>query len=165
MKNLLLLLTFLISFKSYSQRIICHPITNPKECVLAYIALKTEIKDTNVLVIFNPVTPLYKYFDGITWKYNNNLYQISINVMLQDERLRLWTIFHEVGHVIDLYNKDLEQNPLRWKGEIMSEDLSWKDRPWEKSADEWANKFWMMFVGGIPPIHTNLNIIDIKTKN
>lgn len=164
MKRLLIILFFLINLKCYSQRIICHPTTDPKECVLAYIALKTEIKDSNVLVLFNPITPLYESFDGVTWKYNNNLYHISINIMLEDERLRLWTIFHEVGHVIDLYNKDLEQHPLKWKGKEISDNLPWQDRPWEKSADEWANKLWEKFIGDIPPAHTNLNVIDIKTK-
>ena len=160
MRTLLLLLSFLIGFKNYSQRIICHPASSTEECVLTYIGFKEYVDDTNVVIIFNPISPLYEAFDGITYQYNKYFYQISISLLVQNDDIRLWTIFHELGHVIDLYNGDLTQFPLTWKGKRMPNNLYWGDRPWEISADKWAYKIWNKVMSYPPPFNPHLNFID-----
>ena len=49
--------------------------------------------DTNVVIVFNPITPLYEAFDGITYQYDKHFYQISISILLEGDENRLWTIF------------------------------------------------------------------------
>ena len=165
MRNLLLLLTFLIGINSFGQRIVCHPMGSTQECVLAYAAFREFVDDSNVVIVFNPITPLYEAFDGITYQYSKYFYQISISIRVQDDRVRLWTIFHEVGHVLDLYYGHLTQFPLTWKGKRVSENLPWGERPWEKSADEWAYRIWKRLVDGEPPAPINENfILSPKSK-
>tara|TARA_B100000900_G_C20340037_1_gene617804 strand:- start:208 stop:729 length:522 start_codon:yes stop_codon:yes gene_type:complete len=161
MKKLFFLIMFLFSLtKVHSQSVICHPDTPIEECLAVYMALNEYIDDTNVTVIYNSNVPLYPSFGGITWKYHKHLYVISLNISEGDKYLRLWTIFHEVGHVIDLYNNVLQQQPIRWKGKVMDGDMKWKDRPWEKSAQRWAKKMWKKFVLKQDPNH--LDIKDLK---
>lgn len=164
MRTLLLLLTFLIAFKSYSQRIICHPMGSSEECVLAYAAFREFVDDTNVVIVFNPITPLYEAFDGITYQYDKHFYQISISILLEEDEIRLWTIFHEVGHVLDLYYGHLTQFPLTWKGKPVPNNLPWSDRPWEKSADVWAYRIWNRLVDAPSPVNPHLNFIDSIPK-
>ena len=56
MKHLLFLLFFFVTIESYSQRIICHPMGSQEECVLAYAAFREFVDDTNVIIIFNPIS-------------------------------------------------------------------------------------------------------------
>ena len=149
---------FLFSLtKIHTQSVICHPNTPIEECLAVYMALNEYIDDTNVTVIYNSNVPLYPILSGVTWKYNKHLYVISLNINECDENVRLWTIFHEVGHVIDLYNNVLQQQPTRWKGKLISEDMKWKERPWEKSAQRWAKKMWKKF-----DLKQDSNHLDIK---
>ncbi len=130
-----------------------------EECVLAYAAFREFVDDTNVIIIFNPITPLYEAFDGITWQYSKHFYEISLNILLTEKKERIWTIFHEVGHVLDLYYGHLTQFPLTWKGKPVPSNLPWDKRPWEKSADEWAYRIWNRLIDDSPPAPINLNLI------
>ena len=96
-------------------------------------------------------------FNGITWQYNNGFYQISINAFQTDETERIWTIFHEIGHVIDMEEGRLQQFPLIWKDREYSETIPWEERPWEKSAEKWAYRIWNRLMDTKPPYNkTNI---------
>ena len=68
----------------------------------------------------------------------------AINV--KDNKMRKWTLLHELGHIIDMSLGRLSQTPPRWMGKKMNRDLPWDIRPWEISADEWAVKMWEALV-------------------
>ena len=148
MKNLLLL--FLL-FSNYinSQKLIPHFSTPSFEVEVADRVLKKYICDTNVFVLLNGNEPLEYLIKGITYQYSENVYQISINESLTEKVSRVWTLLHEMGHVIDMANGDLCQNPKYWLGERITEYIPYNDRPWEKSAEDWAEILWMDIIGEI----------------
>ena len=160
MKKILILIAFLFSFNSLSsQKVLCHPMGSEKECLYAYLALIEYVEDTNVAVFFNTIEPLHPAFNGITWQYSKYLYQVSINVAQRNPAERLWTVFHEIGHVIDMYDGKLSQFPIRWKDKIIKEDVPWEERPWEQSAEKWAYRLWRKFINDNPPYNPKLNMI------
>ena len=125
-----------------SQKIYCQPMSDPMECMLLYLAVKEFIGDTSVTIIFNPYEPLDDSFNGLTWKYNKKMYLISISSKLENPFKRIWTIFHETGHIIDMYNGALNPEKLEWQGIPISNQIPWADRPWEQSAENWADLIW-----------------------
>jgi hypothetical protein len=160
MFKLLTIILLCFSLNLNSQSVVCHPMSSDEECLLVVLALNEFIEDTNVTVIFNGITPLYPAFEGITWQYHQNLYEININIIDMDEVDRRWTILHEVGHVIDLYYRNLTQFPLTWKGKPIEQNIPWEDRPWEKSADKWANRLWKRLFDDDPPYHIHMEKIN-----
>ncbi len=164
MKTLFTLLICLISFTSIkAQRIICHQAGPQDECFYAYVALKEYIVDTNLVVVFNSLEPLHPAFQGITWQYNKYFYLVSISTGAILPQERVWTIFHEIGHVIDLYEGRLRQVPMMWKDEVIKQDLPWDERPWEMSAEKWAYRLWNRFIDEEPPVNIKLN--NIKSRH
>lgn len=143
MSKTLSILFLILSFNLKSQKAICDHMTSQKECVLVNLALNEFIEDTNVIVIYNGLTPLHPRVEGITWRYTKEIYSINLNMYAGFFTDRRWTILHEVGHVIDLYYGNLTISPVTWKGKpVEREDIPWNERPWEISADEWAHKLW-----------------------
>jgi len=166
MKNIFILLLFLCSCTSVnSQKILCHPTGPEAECFYAFVGLNEYIDDTSVVVMFNSIEPLHPAFQGITWQYNRYLYLVSINVGVNDPAERLWTIFHEIGHVIDMYEGRLRQFPMMWEDKVIKENLSWNERPWEQSAEEWAYRMWNRFMDIPPPHNPKLNMYKIQQHN
>jgi len=159
MYKLLLILFLLISFNLKSQKVLCHPMSSEEECLLVYKSLNEFIEDTNVTVIYNGLSPLHPLFEGITWGYNKHLYVINLNLITLSGSDRRWTILHEVGHVIDLYNRDLTMHPLTWKGEPVKEDLPWSERPWEINADQWAFRLWHRLLDDPIPYYIEMDMI------
>ena len=139
-----------------------------------------ESKWIGPLIVFLSTWIFYGYFwthGGKTlgmavWKFEIysldkkplTFYQISISILLEGDENRLWTIFHEVGHVLDLYYGHLTQFPLTWKGKPVPNNLPWRDRPWEKSADVWAYRIWNRLVDAPSPVNPHLNFIDSIPK-
>ena len=166
MKAIFISLLFLLTFNPLkSQRILCHPTGPEVECFYAFVALKEYIEDSNVCVIFISLEPLHPVFQGITWQYNNYLYAISISAGVSKPEERLWTIFHEVGHVIDIYEGRLNQFPMMWKDKVINEKLPWEERPWEQSAEEWAYRFWNKYMDAPAPYNPKLNTYKIHKHN
>lgn len=144
MRKLLFLLVFLLFFNnSHSQKVYCQPMGEPEECILVYLAAKEFIGDTNLIIIFNPYEPLIQSLEGLTWQYNKNMYLVSISSEIDSPLRRLWVIFHEMGHVIDMYNGILEPFPVKWKGKEITNNMPWEERPWEISANKWAETIWI----------------------
>jgi len=165
MKKLILLFLFLFSFNRINSQVIyCNPAGSERECFYAYSAVREYIKDTNVVIVFNQMEPLHEAFNGVTWAYSKHLYIVNISPWEKNPLRRIWIIFHEIGHVIDLYNGNLTQFPTTWLGEPVEDNLPWDDRPWEKSADEWAERIWRRVMGGNPPLFFDLEEM-INPKN
>lgn len=162
MRYLLILMFFLFIENSNAQDVKCHPYALPVECViLNQIAIK-YVNDPDVTIIYQPYSPLIKAFNGITYQYNKYLYQISLSAFRGEELERLWALMHEMGHVMDFHEGRLEQGPVRWKGKEYTEWMEWKDRPWEKSAEKWAGKFWKKTMGFPPPSTLTNNMREFK---
>lgn len=147
MKYFLLSLVLMTSLVLKSQTINCHPSSPPIECGLLNKVSEKYINDDKVTIIYQPYSPMTRAFNGVTYQYNKYLYQISLSGYRTDDLLRLWALFHELGHVIDFHKGRLEQMPIKWKGKEYKEYLDWKDRPWEKSAEKHAKKLWKEFMG------------------
>lgn len=163
MKYFLLSLLLISSFILKSQTVNCHPNSKPVECGLLIKAAKKHIDDKNVTIIYQPYSPMVRAFNGVTYQYNKYLYQISLSGFETDNLLRMWALFHEMGHVIDFHKGTLEQMPIKWKGKEYKEFLEWKDRPWEKSAEKHAKKLWKDLMGFPIPFEL-LNSSDLKFK-
>ena len=71
------------------------------------------------------------------------MYLVSISSEIDSPLRRLWVIFHEMGHVIDMYNGILEPFPVKWKGKEITNNMPWEERPWEISANKWAETIWI----------------------
>ncbi len=155
MKNLLITLCLIFSiFTATSQKIYCHPFTPGQECISIYLVAKSHLKDTNVTIIYQPYDPLFQGFNGVTWQYNHGLYLINLSAFVTDDMERMWALLHEMGHVIDMYNGDLKQFPLEWKGKrVFEKNIPWDQRPWEQSAENWAKVLWKELFGVDPPAY------------
>ena len=166
MKKFILLFLFFFSFNiGKTQSVLCNPVADERECLYAYVALKEFIDDSNVVVIFNGMEPLHEAFNGLTWQYNKNLYVVSIAPYEKNPFKRIWIIFHEIGHVIDLYHGELTQFPTTWKGKPVDENLPWDERPWEANADKWAYRIWRRVLEEDPPFIPNLNMVHPHENN
>lgn len=145
-----LIITFLILlFSVNSQNLIPH-FSNPKfESLVAQRVMDKYVCDTNVTILLNGNESLQSYVKGVTYQYSENLYQISLSTYIVDKMDRVWVLLHEMGHVIDMVNGDLCQNPKYWLGERMTHYIPYDDRPWEKSADNWALVLWLDVIGEI----------------
>lgn len=146
---LILILSTLSSLNLNSQNLIHHFSTPPFEVKVAEMVVEKYICDTNVTILLNGDEFLEFPIKGVTYQYTENLYQISISANVIDRMSRVWTLFHEMGHVIDMVNGDLCQNPKYWLGERITEYIPYDDRPWEKSAEDWARILWMDIIGEI----------------
>tara|TARA_R110000772_G_scaffold144343_8_gene254112 strand:- start:1658 stop:2158 length:501 start_codon:yes stop_codon:yes gene_type:complete len=146
---LTLIFSTLSSSNLSSQNLIHHFSTPPFEVKVAEMVLEKYICDTNVTILLNGNEILAPTIRGIAYQYTENLYQISISAHVRNKQSRVWTLFHEMGHVIDMVNGDLCQNPKYWLGERITEYIPYDDRPWEKSAEDWAAILWMDIIGEI----------------
>ena len=144
--TILILFLFSCAPLSVSQKILPHPSSHPYECAILDLIVKEYVCDTNVLVLFNGYELLSTNINGITNRYSENIYQISINYYTRDFSQRLWTLLHEAGHLIDMSNGDLKTNPYYWKGERISSDTPYHERPWEISAENWARILFFSIV-------------------
>lgn len=142
-------LLLLFSHALKSQKLIPHFSTPGFEVMLAERVLEKYICDTNVIVLLNGSESLEYSVKGVTNQYSETIYQISISGYSRDKMFRVWTLLHEMGHVIDMVNGDLCENPKYWLGERITEYIPYNDRPWEKSAEMWAYILWVDIVGEI----------------
>ena len=139
-KKIFLIIFFVFSLNCLcSQKVYCVNCSNYFECLLVNKIISKYVCDTNITIIFDANFPLSREILGITNKYSDTLYVISINVYLNDEMSRVWTIMHEIGHLIDMVNGKLSINPLIWEGKIVKKNIPYPKRPWEESAESWAN--------------------------
>ena len=152
MKNLLIIISLFFSINVYTQSIIAPTEMDVDEMVLSYRALKNFVGDSNVVVMFHPYFPLHPSIEGITYQYHKNLYTISISHTITNKKIRKWVILHEIGHVIDLHKERLQQNPPMWDNKPINTELLWHERPWEKSAEQWATLMWLLLEEGSPPM-------------
>lgn len=145
-----LITTFLIlSFSVNSQNLIPH-FSNPNfESLVAQRVMDKYVCDTNVTILLNGNESLQYSIKGVTYQYSENLYQISVSTYVIDKMERVWVLLHEMGHVIDMVNGDLCQNPKYWLGERITHYIPYDDRPWEKSAEKWALLLWVDIIGEI----------------
>lgn len=142
----ILVLFLLFPFIIRSQSIISPPEMNPREVILAYRAAKNFVRDSSITIIIKPYSPLHPAINGVTCQVAPKMYIIDLNILLRNKTLRKWTILHELGHVIDLNNGTLSQFPSKWMGKKINNDLPWIIRPWEISADMWAEKMWIALI-------------------
>ena len=130
----------------WSQSIVAPMTMDYKEIILVNKAAKSFINDSSITIILKHDSPLHPYVEGVTYQINPKLYTIDINFNVKDNKMRKWTLLHELGHVIDMSLGRLSQTPPRWMGKKMNRDLPWDIRPWEISADEWVIKMWEALV-------------------
>ena len=145
MKNVIFILLFFHLFLQ-GQSIIAPAEMDPHEVVLAHRAAKNFIGDSSITIILKPHSPLNPYINGLTYQINSQIYVIDLNYLLKSKTERKWTLLHEIGHVIDLHNGYLSQFPPKWMGKKMNPNLPWDVRPWEISADMWAEKMWKALI-------------------
>ena len=83
--------------------------------------------------------PLHPGLLGITYKLNPNLYLIGLNPLYSHLTLER-TLFHELVHVKQLVNRDLDGK--LWKGQLQDWTLPWSSRPWEQQAEAETRLFY-----------------------
>lgn len=150
--KVILIVTLLFSFKdSKSQLILSGPEIRLDDAFLLHRAARNFLKDSTVTIILK-TNLLHPEIQGITQQITKSLYCIDISHEINRSRvLRKWVILHEMGHVLDLYDGKLSQEPQLWMGEKINPDLPWDARPWEQAADDWAFIMWGALIDEIPP--------------
>ena len=146
MKKIVLIIVTLFTFRVSSQSIIAPPEMDPFEVVLAHRAAKSFIGDSTITIILIPYAPLNEYINGLAYQISPKMFIIHISYLLSSKIERKWTILHELGHIIDISNGTLHQYPPKWKGKKIKNNLPYDIRPWEISADIWAEKMWKALV-------------------
>ena len=141
-----LFLSLIFSSSLLSQKIICHPSSHPYECIILHAVVEKYVCDTNVLILYNGNEILANGVHGITNKYSDNVYEISVSYYSRNYMDRIWTLLHECGHLIDMLNGDLRTNPYYWKGEKIDRDIPYHERPWEINAEKWAKVLFFSVV-------------------
>lgn len=148
-KIIFILLLFPLFYKSQS---IVAPIEmDPREVILAHRAAKNFISDTTITIIIKPYSPLNEYIRGLTYQIHPKMYIIDLNYKIESKTERMWVLLHEMGHVIDMNNGFLCQHPPKWMGKKLNPNLPWEVRPWEISADMWAERMWKALVNAPQP--------------
>jgi hypothetical protein len=150
-KLTLIILLCIIPFNLRSQSIISTPDADPYETILLYRAAKNFIKDSTITILFKPKSPLFPGIDGFAYQISPKMYAIDINYTCKNKQQRKWVILHELGHIIDMTLGNLSQYPPRWMGQKMNNDLPWDIRPWEISADIWAEEMWTALINRPQP--------------
>lgn len=88
--------------------------------------------------------------NGVTYPLNESTYLIQLKDGGKREE-RLWTLFHEWGHVHQFESRMLEAKPVRWMGQPVEFQQSWSQRPWEQSADTLALRYWNQYLPNEAP--------------
>ena len=151
MKQIIFIILIFLTTRVNSQSIIAPPEMDPFEVVLVHRAAKSFIRDSSITIILRPNSPLNPLIDGVTFQISHKLYIIDLNYTLRDKKIRKWTLLHELGHVIDMSLGYLSQYPPKWKGKKLNPNLPWDIRPWEISADIWAEKMWKALIKSPQP--------------
>lgn len=83
--------------------------------------------------------------NGVTYPLNETTYLIQLkDGGIRQERL--WTLFHEWGHVYQFETRMLQSSPVRWMGVPTDFEERWSKRPWEQSADTLAYSLWNQYL-------------------
>ena len=151
MKNIIFIIILIFPLTIKSQSIIAPPEMDPFEVILVHRAAKSFIRDSNITIIIRPNSPLNPLIDGVTYQISPKIYIIDLNYSLRDKTFRKWTLLHELGHIIDMNLGHLSQYPPKWKGRKLNPNLPWEVRPWEVSADIWAEKMWKALINEPQP--------------
>lgn len=83
--------------------------------------------------------------NGVTYPLNETTYLIQLKDGGERQE-RLWTLFHEWGHVYQFESQMLQAKPVRWMGQPVEFQQSWSQRPWEQSADTMALVYWRKYL-------------------
>tara|TARA_B100001175_G_C19199586_1_gene490654 strand:+ start:208 stop:693 length:486 start_codon:yes stop_codon:yes gene_type:complete len=150
-KKIIFIFFLLFPLFCKSQSIIAPIEMDPREVILAHRAAKNFIGDTTITIIIKPYSPLNEYIRGLTYQIHPKMYVIDLNYDIKSRKERMWTLLHEMGHVIDMNNGVLCQHPPKWMGKKLNPNLPWEVRPWEISADIWAEKMWKALVDSPQP--------------
>jgi len=137
MRYLFTLLLILTTLSTTSQRLVMSQPTAANEYALIK-RVASEWIPADVTIHYISSSPIYPGYNGLTQQLEPKRYLIQMNPTDRDPVSRAYTLLHEMGHVIDACQGRLEFNPLRWDGKIY-DGLVWKERPWEQSANEWAD--------------------------
>jgi len=146
MRALLVILALLLAVPTNSQHII-----NMYDGVpyVEYDLLQRVAKDylgPDVTIYYIHASPLHPMVNGITHRTHHRNYIIQLNYHQdQSELVRIETLLHELGHVIDGYQGRLTYNPITWDGQSYP-PMEWKARPWEVSANEWSRCLFYEYV-------------------
>jgi len=151
MKNIILLISLFVTLTGFTQQIITPPNASRTEVKLIKRVVNDYLNDEKAIVMYNPYSPLFIGFYGITYQYDKNFCLFSLSAALSDRDKRTWVLLHEMGHVLDIMYGDLSEYPPMWKGKRMERGLEWHERPWEQHADEWAERLWKRYIDGDPP--------------
>ena len=104
-----------------------------------YMADSIQQYPFNKPQILIQLEPLHGGILGITYKLKPNLYLIGLNPLYSHLTLER-TLFHELVHVKQLVNRDLDGN--LWKGQLQDWTLTWSSRPWEQQAEAETRLFY-----------------------
>ena len=104
-----------------------------------YMADSIQQYPFNKPQILIQLEPLHPRLLGITYKLQNNLYLIGLNPLYSHLTLQR-TLFHELVHVKQLVNRDLDGK--LWKGQLQDWTLTWSSRPWEQQAEAETRLFY-----------------------
>ena len=80
---------------------------------------------------------------------NPRMFEIEID-NTQDEKEYVSTLFHELIHVeqrLRGYHQHRYSwtDYCKWKGEVVTDDVPYKDQPWEKEARKWEKRLTRMY--------------------
>jgi len=111
----------------------------------AHTLLQTDFKIAKAIlkqyapeatVFFIGEQPLGYSILGLTNELESHVYLVQISGSNPQPK---YTLFHELGHVIDAEMGRLEWDPYKWDGQKINFDKMWQERPWEISANEWRD--------------------------
>lgn len=145
MKRLLLTLAILLAFSTNSQQI--NHTYDHTPYVERYV-LDQVCKDylnSDVVIEYISESPLHSYIGGVTHELGPHHYLIQLSAFVPSEISRMKILLHEVGHVIDMETGRLDFQTQTWDG-IQYPPMAWPDRPWEHSADQWAECLFYEYV-------------------
>lgn len=97
------------------------------------------IGDSSISVTVIHDVPLFYSISGITLYIDEKTFVVLI-ASRESEPRSDYTMLHEWGHVIQMYNGDLVDHGghWTWKGEPVDFRIPWGLRPWEIQADSIA---------------------------
>ena len=145
MKRLLTTLAILLAFSTNSQQInYTYDFTPYSERHILEKACRDYL-DSDVVIEYVSHSPLHSYIGGVTHQLGPKHYLIQLSAFSPSEVGRMRTLLHELGHVIDMESGRLDFQTQAWDGQ-MYPVMDWQDRPWEKSADQWAECLFYEYV-------------------
>ena len=138
MKRVIVLLLLMVSCTPHPDTPGCHDYeqhTPTSEEALINAVLRQYAPQASVHVLYEQ--PLAYGIAGLANKIGEHTYIIQLHSNNPDP---LYTIYHELGHIIDSEMGRLDfRGDMYWDGVECDFEIPWYLRPWELSANQWRD--------------------------